>query len=62
MATYGMGEIFTNNKSDETLIPIYIYKELISLIAKIQITQVKYGQRTEIDVFLKKIHVWSTGT
>jgi len=44
-ASYGMGKIFANCISSEELIS-KLYKELIQIKEKNQITQLKFGQRT----------------
>lgn len=53
-ATYETGKIFANHKSDEGLIS-KLYEELIQLVRKNK-TDLKNGQRTQIDMFPKKTH------
>ena len=56
-----MVKVSANDTSNEGLV-LKIYKELIQLTIKKQITQFKKGQRICIDIFPKKIYKWLTGT
>ena len=55
-----MGEVFAKNMSDKGLVS-KIYKELYNS-TNTQNNVNKNGQRTQIDIFLKKTYRWPTGT
>ena len=71
MQPMGSKRIFANHISGKGLIS-NIYKNLYILTAKAnkqakkknqtQTTQLKNGQRTQIEIFSKETHKWPTGT
>ena len=54
-------KIIANETTDKGLIS-KIYKQIIQLIARKQITQSKSGRKTETDIFPKKTYRWLTNT